>query len=143
MKYAKVSLQVRFYYKENKVFQHFIVIDKKMLKYVIEPRYIICSKFEKFIEENALSKLDNNFAFVSRRNDEERIILEFSFDGEKEINKVGTYFYTLSGDIPYSDGCEECKHLLENDYLFCEKKEKMLTNKLKNCKFFSQKGGES
>lgn len=143
MRYAKISLQVRFYHKDNKAFQHFIIVDKKLKKYVLETRYILHLCFEDFIEKNALSQRDKDFTFVSRRDEEDRVVLEFSFPEEKEIDKASTYFYTLAGDIPYSDGCEECKYLSESDCLFCEKKEKVLTNKLKNCKFFSQKGGEN
>lgn len=142
MKYAKVSLQVRFYHKDNKAFQHFIIVDKKLKKYVLETRYILNLYFEDFIEKNALSNVDKEFRFISRRDEEDRVVLEFSYPENKEVEKTGTYFYTLAGDIPYSDGCEECKYLVESDCFFCEKKEKVLTNKLKNCRFFSQKVGE-
>jgi len=101
--------------------------------------YTLNRYFEDFIEKNALSCLDTDFIFVSRRNDDDRVVLEFSFSEEKNINKMSTYFYTLAGDIPFSNGCEECEHFKENDIMFCEKKEKMLASKFKKCKFYSQK----
>ena len=67
--------------------------------------------------------------------------LEFTFPEGKDIEKRATYYYTLSGDIPYGTGCEECRFYKEE--LYCEKKEKYLARKLKTCKFFSQKESEN
>lgn len=143
MKYAKVSIQIKFLYKETKAFQYFIIVDAKMKKYVLDKRFLLNRQFEDFIEKNALSNLDDDFIFVSRRDDDEKVILEFSFDEKKEIEKTSTYFYTLSGDIPFGTGCEDCKYLENRNGLYCDKKEKMLTQKLKSCRFFSQKENDT
>lgn len=140
MKYTKISLQVKFLYREEKVFQYFVIVDTKLKKYVLNSCYVMYEYFEDFIVKNSLSNIDSDFQFISRRDEDDRITLEFSYEEGKEIEKLGTYYYTLSGDIPFSNGCEECRFLKEEgDTLYCEKKEKYLNNKLKTCKIFSQK----
>lgn len=140
MKYTKISLQVKFLYKDSKVFQYFVIVDTKLKKYVLNSCYLMNEYFEDFIVKNSLSNIDSDFTFVSRRDEDDRIALEFSFPETKEIDKLRTYYYTLSGDIPFSNGCEECRFLREEGgSLYCEKKEKYLNNKVRTCKIFSQK----
>lgn len=143
MKYAKVSIQIKFLYKESKAFQYFIIVDTKMKKYVLDKKFLLNKQFENFIEKNALSNIDDDFTFVSRRDDDEKVVLEFTFDENKEIEKTNTYFYTLSGNIPFGIGCEDCKYLKTEEGLYCDKKEKALEQKLKSCRFFSQKENDT
>lgn len=141
MRYGKVSLQIKYLYRENKAFQYFVVVDDKMKKYLLDNRFLLSEYFENFIISNVLSRIDKDFEFVSRRNEDDKVVLEFTFPEGKDIEKRATYYYTLSGDIPYGTGCEECRFYKEE--LYCEKKEKYLARKLKTCKFFSQKESEN
>lgn len=142
MRYGKVSLQVKYLFKENKVFQYFVIVDTRMKKFLLDKRFLLSEAFENFIIRNSLSKIDSDFEFISRRDDDDKVVLEFAFPEGKEIEKRATFYYTLSGDIPFGTGCEECKYFREED-MYCEKKEKYLARKLKTCKFFSQKESES
>ena len=141
MKYVKISLQVKFLYREEKVFQYFVIVDTKLKKYVLNSCYIMSEYFEDFIEKNSLSNQDHEFEFISRRDEDDRITLEFTYPETKEVDKLSTYYYTLAGYIPFSNGCEECRFLQEgkDGSLYCEKKEKYLSNKQKTCRVFSQK----
>ncbi len=124
---------MKFLYKENKAFQYFIVADTKYKKYVLQNKYTLNAKLEEIIERNALSNNDSMFTFLNRRDEDDRITLEFSYSGD--IDKKPTGYFAVVGDIPYSDGCEECKY---RDGDFCTKKEKAIGKYVKNCKFFSQ-----
>ena len=124
---------MKFLYKENKAFQYFIVTDTKYKKYVLDNRYNLNRILEDMIERNALSNNDSRFTFLNRRDEEDRITLEFSYSGP--IDKKPTGYFAVVGEIPYSDGCEECKY---RDGDFCTKKEKEIGKYLKTCKFFSQ-----
>lgn len=141
MRYTKASLQIKYLFKENKVFQYFVIVDTRMKKFLLDSRFTLNKSFEDFIQLNALSKIDKDFEFVSRRDDDDKVVLEFSFPEGKEIEKRVTFYYTLSGEIPFGTGCEECKYYKEE--LYCEKKEKYLARKLKTCRFFSQKESEN
>lgn len=140
-RFIDVSLQLKFKIEEKKVYQEFIVIDKKRKKYLLNNRYILNKTLEEFISKNALSLFNNNYIFISRKENEDRITLEFEV---KELNKMGNEvsnrFFTLVGEIPFSSGCEECKFLRGETY--CEKKEKELGRRQKTCAFFSQKSRE-
>ena len=141
MRYGKASLQIKYLYRENKVFQYFVIVDTRMKKYLLDSRFLLSKDFEDFISLNALSRVDEDFEFVSRRDDDDKVVLEFTFPEGKEIEKRATFYYTLSGEIPFGMGCEECKYYREE--LYCEKKEKHLARKIKTCRFFSQKESES
>lgn len=132
-RYCKVTMLMKFLYKENKAFQYFIVTDAKYKKYVLQNRYILNSKLEEIVEKNALSNNDSNFTFLNRRDEDDRITLEFAYTGA--VDKKPTGYFAIVGNIPYSDGCEECKYRKDN---VCTKKEKEIEKFLKNCKYFSQ-----
>ena len=139
-KYAKVTLQMKFIYRGNKVFQYFIVVDTKMKKFVLQNQYSLSLKFEEIIEQHALSLGDDRFTFISRRDEDDRVSLEFSSDfADDAIEKRPSVFFTIVGEIPCSSGCEECKFRNE---MFCEKKQKDIQKMLQSCKFFSQKNDE-
>lgn len=133
-KYVKVTMMMKFLYKEHKVFQYFIVTETKYKKYILDNRFSINRKLEEAIERNALSMIDSRYTFVSRREEDDRITLEFSFSDDNIVKKPTGYF-AIVGDIPCSEGCEECR--FRNDHV-CTKKEKQIEKMLKSCKLFSQ-----
>lgn len=134
VRYCKVTMLMKFLYKENKAFQYFIVADTKYKKYVLQNKYTLNNKLEEVIERNALSNNDSRFIFLNRRDEDDRITLEFSYSGS-DIDKKPTGYFAIVGEIPYSDGCEECKY---RNCDFCTKKEKKIEKYLKTCKLFSQ-----
>lgn len=134
-KYVKVSMVMKFLYKDHKCFQYFIVADAKYSKYVLDDRFNLHQKLNDFVERNALSILDNNYIFVSRKDEADRITLEFSVVGIDNLKKYPTGYFAIVGDVPYSTGCEECRF---RNCTFCAKKDKEIEKMLKSCKYFIQ-----
>lgn len=145
MKNITISLQVKTIYRGDKAFQYFVVVEESKAKYVFNKIYTMSELFEDFVKSNALSTLNEDFVFVSRRDEADRVVLEFSYPQDKHIHKVGTYYYVLYGDIPFSNGCEDCafKKSDTGDLFYCDKKEKTMDKKMKTCKFFKQKRGDT
>ena len=85
---------MKFIYRGNKVFQYFIVVDTKMKKFVLQNQYSLNLKFEEIIEQHALSLGDDRFTFVSRRDEDDRVSLEFSVTLLMMLfEKRPSYFY--------------------------------------------------
>lgn len=133
-KYVKTSMVMKFLYKDHKVFQYFIVAEPKNSKYVLSDKFILNRKLEDFIERNALSVLDERYTFVNRKDEDDRITLEFSFTDDN-IKRYSTGYFAIVGDVPYSTGCEECRF---RNCTYCTKKDKEIEKMLKTCKYFIQ-----
>lgn len=133
-KYVKVAMVMKFLYRDHKAFQYFIVADQKFKKYVLNNKFLLNSKLEDVIQRNALSVVDEHYIFLNRRDEDDRITLEFSFTDEN-IEKHSTGYFAIAGDIPYSEGCEECRF---RNCTYCIKKDKEIEKMLKNCKYFVQ-----
>ena len=134
-KCVKVTMVMKFLYRDHKAFQYFIVADQKFKKYVLDSKFAINSRLEDFIQRNALSVVDEqHYVFLSRRDEGDRITLEFSVSDEN-VEKRSTGYFAIVGDIPYSEGCEECRF---RNCTYCTKKDKEIEKMLKNCKFFVQ-----
>lgn len=134
-KCVKVTMVMKFLYRDHKAFQYFIVADQKFKKYVLDSKFAINSRLEDFIQRNALSVVDEqHYTFLSRRDEDDRITLEFSIPDEN-VEKRSTGYFAIVGDIPYSEGCEECRF---RNCTYCTKKDKEIEKMLKNCKFFVQ-----
>lgn len=139
-KYLEILLQVRFFKQGNKIYQHFIVVNNKQKKYLLNSRYTLSRKFEDIIEENALSLNNDNYIFSSRIDEDDRIVLEFDIIDNNKKDELKTFFANIAGVIPTTDCCDECAYFkTDGDSFFCEKKEKQLNRRVKNCKFFKQK----
>lgn len=132
-KYVKATMVMKFLYKDHKVFQYFIVAEPKLKKYVLSDKFLLHKRLEDFIEKNALSVLDERYTFLNRRDEEDRITLEFSYTDE--VDRRSTGYFALVGDVPYNEGCEECKF---RDCTYCTKKDKEIEKMLKSCKYFIQ-----
>ena len=133
-KCVKVTMVMKFLYRDHKAFQYFIVAEPKYKKYVLNNKFTLNSKLEDFVQRNALSIIDSNYTFLNRRDEEDRITLEFSFEDDN-IEKHFTGYFAIVGDVPYSEGCEECRF---RNCTYCTKKDKEIEKMLKNCKFFIQ-----
>lgn len=133
-KCVKVTMVMKFLYRDHKAFQYFIVAEPKYKKYVLNNKFTLNSKLEDFVQRNALSIIDSNYTFLNRRDEEDRITLEFSFEDDN-IEKRSTGYFAIVGDVPYSEGCEECRF---RNCTYCTKKDKEIEKILKSCKFFIQ-----
>ncbi len=133
-------ISVKFIVRGNRIFQHFIINNKKgVKKYLTDKRYIVYDKFQEKIKKLALSQ-NSNFLFLERRDEEDRIVLSFNIINFDIFSKQKNYYFVIPGFVPLTSGCEFCK-FRENktDTFFnCSYKEKTITNKLKNCQFFRQ-----
>lgn len=135
-------ISVKFFYRNGKIFQHFIFENKKnVTKYVRDNRFLINAKFEKKIKQHSLSSKDE-YQFLNRRDENDRIVLEFEIIEEPE-EKPENYYFKIAGFASPRPSCEFCKFRndKENGFFYCEYKEKTFGHYLKNCKFFREKKG--
>jgi predicted dithiol-disulfide oxidoreductase (DUF899 family) len=139
VKTVEALIAVKFIHRGDKVFQHFVIEKKRgVSKYLLDTRFLVYDKFEEKIKELALSKISEDYFFLDRRQDEDRIILEFRTDSKKRLLN---YYFVIPGFVPTTSGCESCKFRVDNEdgiSFYCDFKEKTLTHKLKNCQFFRQ-----
>lgn len=136
-------ISVKFIVRGDKVFQHFIIDNKKgVKKYLTDSRFVVYDKFQERIKQQALSQ-NTNFHFIERRDEEDRVVLEFSIIELEGFSKPKNYYFVIPGFVPTTAGCESCKFKVDHDETFfhCTYKKKTLANKLKNCQFFRQEEG--
>jgi len=141
IKTIEAMIAVKFIQRGNKIFQHFIIEKKKgVSKYILDKRFIVNDKFEEKLKNFSLShKYSENYKFLNRRDETDRIVLEFEIITQV---KQSPYFFVIPGFVPTSSGCEACKYREDNEdgiSFYCDYKSKTLTHKLKNCQFFRQK----
>lgn len=136
-KCVKVTMVMKFLYRDHKAFQYFIVADSKFKKYVLDSKFSLNARLEDFISRNALSVVDERYVFNNRKDEDDRITLEFSFSDE--VEKRATGYFAIVGDIPYNEGCEECRF---RNCSYCTKKDKEIEKMLKSCKYFVQSQGQ-
>lgn len=133
-------VSVKFIHRDDKIFQHFVFDNKKTKKYLSDKRYIVYDKFKEKTIEFALSN-NKNFTFLERREEEDRVVLEFHIENPSSFEKPKNYYFVIAGFTPTSPGCEHCifRKDLGNGFLYCEYKEKTLTQNMKSCRFFRQR----
>ncbi len=134
-------ISIKFLFRNDKAFQYFIINKKSIKKFLTDPRFSIHDKFEEKIKFFALSN-NANYIFTERRDEEDRITLEFKII-DNNIEKPNNFHFVIAGFSPPTAGCEYCKYKIDfDDTIFtCEFKQKQMTNKIKNCQFFRQKDG--
>lgn len=136
-------ISVKFIIRKDKAFQYFIISNKKgVKKFLADSRFTVYDRFEEKIKSFALSN-NPNYVFVERRNEEDRITLEFKIIDYENMEKPSNFHFVIAGFAPPSAGCEYCKYRIDyDDTIFtCDFKQKQMTNKVKNCQFFRQKEG--
>jgi hypothetical protein len=130
----EILIKERYYKRENKVFQHFI-FDKRQGKYLRDIRLKIYREFEKRIKQKAFDEL----YFIQRRDETDRTVLEYEI--EEGFEKPKNTYFVVAAELPSNPGCDFCKHRRDYNppFVWCEYKQKTLSHKIKNCKFFNQK----
>lgn len=132
MTLLEVLISVKFFRRGDKIFQHFIFgTDRKIKKYLLDPRYKIHHRFkEKVLENSARSN------FLNKREEQDRVVLEF----ENNNRRLENYYFTLSEFISNNPGCFYCVYKTEHDkIIYCEFMQKYLDKERKNCGFFREK----
>lgn len=127
----KIVIQVKFFKRENKTFQHFIFTNQKDIKFYQDNRFSIYYKLRKKFNEFSLS----NYGFCLEEivENEDRVIFVFSGDGEHPFS---SYYTTINDFIAPSASCDYCMYLNGEK---CEKMNKVLLKKRKSCMLFNQK----
>lgn len=130
----EILIKERYYKRENKIFQHFI-FDKRNGKYLRDTRLSIYKNFEKRIKEKAFQGL----YFIQRRDEKDRTVLEYEI--VEDFEKPKNQYFVVAAELPPNPGCDYCKYknLYNPPFIWCEYKQKTLSHKIKNCKFFNQK----
>lgn len=137
IKTIEVLISVKFFVSDNKIFQHFIIENKKgSRKYLLDKRYTVYDKFKEKLKALSLAN-NSSFEFFDKREEEDRIVLEFKIVDDYE--KPQNYYFVMPGFIPKSPGCEFCIHLKTNGVYYCDFKQKSMSERLKTCRFFKQK----
>lgn len=126
--------------RDNLIYQIFRY-DKKLLKYLTDSSYILYNKFEKKLRD--LSIFVEGIDFVKRINDKGEVILVYeivSQEAVKQIDKTRKSFKIVDFTPP-NPGCAFCiyKKVLNEDFFYCEYKEKTMSKEIKTCRYFKQK----
>lgn len=135
-----IKFLVKIIERGNKVFQHFIHSKAKGYKYIDDARFAFKDQFEKRITSMLLT--EKGFLFVERRVEEDRIIFEYNKLENSEDIEVKSYAFSMAGFVADKASCDDCFFAREeNGFIFCEKMQKSLPNKKKNCSIFKQREG--
>lgn len=137
----KGLISVKFIIRKDKAFQYFIISNKKNVnKILTDSRFTVCNNFEEKIKSFALSN-NLNYVFLDRKNEKDKITLEFKILNYENLEKPDNFYFVVSGFVPSTPGCEYCKYRKDFDSTIftCEFKQKDMINKIKNCRFFRQK----
>jgi len=143
VKTIEALVSVKFFMKNSKIFQHFIIEKKRgVSKYLLDPRFLVYDRLEEKIKEFALSNISADYLFTERRDEKDRIVIEYITN---KTDKPQNYYFVVPGFVPETSGCFDCKFRNDkNDNIgsfYCTFKKKSFTHKLKNCAFFRQKDG--
>lgn len=130
MTFVEVLVKVKYFHRNDKVFQHFICEGKnKHIEYIKSPQYKIYTNFGDKIKK--LSLTNKGYEFLNKRDEKNRIVLEFE-DTKKE--KIENTYFVISGFIP-DRSCSYCKYRRN---VFCDFMGKAILEQ-KTCKFFMEK----
>jgi len=126
--------------KENFIYQKFLY-DKKNARYLTEPFYILYDKLEAKLRQ--MSFYENGLEFIKRENDRGEIVLVYEILDKRVISKIDKTrkIFKLVDFVPPNPGCAFCKYKksLNDDFFYCEAKEKTMSKEKKTCKYFKQK----
>lgn len=132
-KLVEILITVKYFRRNNKIFQHFIYDSK-----YINGKYLIYYKFLDKIKSLSLIS-----EFLAKRVEKDRIVLEWADIDEKPKN----FFFVLNNHVPPFDGCDYCRllHKKEGFVIFfsCSfQNNKLMNRRLKSCRFFQEKEDE-
>jgi hypothetical protein len=122
---------------EGEVVQHFAFKDSK---YIHNPSYILHTKFEKKLAENAIS-YDPDMIFKDMTRNNNRVSITYSVHKSFNFKTLKPKFYKVVGVVPDNEGCRFCRFHEKKKGLYgtCTFQEKDLVREVKSCRFFKQK----
>jgi len=144
--FAEVLVSQTFKKNGNEIRQIFSYNKRdKNKKYILDHRYLMYDKFEKKIRELSI-QLEGSINFKKRIDDPDNgtIVLIYELvDENSDIleSLVNNYNFKIVDYIPPNPGCAYCIFRQEKEgenFFYCSKKEKTMTDYLKNCKYFKQ-----
>lgn len=131
VKNLKIVIQVKFFKREGKTYQHFIFTDIKDRKYYDDNRFSIFYKIRKRFKELSLENYEFTLEEIIEQND--RSIYVFKEDKEQPFK---AYFNAIVDFIAPIPSCDYCIYFNKNR---CDKMDKEILKIRKNCSLFNQK----
>lgn len=115
--------------------------DKKFTKYLTQPYYTLYNKLEAKLRQ--ISFYEDGIEFIKRENDKGEIVLIYEASSIEFIKKIdrSRKIFKLVDFVPPNPGCAFCIHkkVINEDFFYCEYKEKTMTKEIKTCGYFKQK----
>lgn len=131
VKSLKIVIQVKFFKRDNKTYQHFIFTNVKDRKYYDDNRFSMYYTMRKRFKELSLENYEFTIEEILDQTD--RIIYIFSEDKEQPFKAYYNAIVDFVAPIP---SCEYCIYFNNNR---CEKMDKEILKIRKNCSLFNQK----
>jgi len=138
IRFYGLLIHLKYFRRERKVFQHFIWNKRdKYAKLLRDSRFILHNKFEENIKKN----FNDTLEFIKRRDEDDRVVLEYNIPEDKVFDKKKDQYFRIVDFIPPNPGCEFCIYQENKDDIFftCFLKQKTITEELKSCKYFKQR----
>jgi hypothetical protein len=132
-----IVINQRLINKGNKLFVHFVFGTDKDTRYLLDKRFSLYDKFEEKISD---LEIPGSVEFVRRRNEKDRVVLEYEKKNEEKFCISGKFF-TIADFVPPYPGCSYCIYKgEEKNYFFeCKIKNKTMSEEKENCAFFKEK----
>lgn len=142
IKSVEFNIQVKYTFEGNIIIQtfQFLPMVKKYFKYAYDTRFTLNDKIEEMINKNLMSDNIENVEFVDRTDNENSIVMKYSFEGEIAWKELRSFFVTLHVYFAPNTGCRYCSRAIEKgDFIFCPERNKTLPSPIKRCTVFKQK----
>lgn len=101
--------------------------------------YLLYDKFEIKLRQHSF--FQEGITFLQRINDEGMVILVYAIENPNvKIDKTRKMF-TLADFVPPTNGCAFCRYKknIDENFFYCEYKEKTMAKELKKCRYFKQR----
>lgn len=135
---AEILITTEIEIQSDKVIQRFFY-DKKENKYLTDPMYLLYDKFEIKLRQHSL--FQEGVTFLQRINDAGIIILVYSIDDPNVKIDKSRKMFTLADFVPPTNGCGFCRYKkpIDENFFYCEYKEKTMAKELNKCRYFKQR----
>lgn len=134
----EILISIKFKKKEDLITQTFdFQVDKKLLKYIFDKRFEIYEKIQDKIRDLILINLTDKVEFVSKTEDENKIIFQFHILEDIDKKMLINYYHVIPSFLPPNPGCLYCSNY--TDEKFCIEKNKTILQPIKKCIVFHQK----
>lgn len=142
IKSVEFNIQTKYNIEDGVITQIFLFLpmSKKYFRYAYDIRYPLMESIESFLSKNLLSEKHDNVFFIDRTDNEDSIVIKYSFTGEILWSEIKGVFATLHIYFAPNNGCEYCMKAVEKDgFIYCPEKNKTMVKAVKRCDIFRQK----